>query len=90
MSLDNQYVDAVQSGLMKTPATPAERAWALATLTLIIRHLGWQSYTCEKTATDLAEMQGADKGDMARILALLEGIGAIDREKRGSCQKSSP
>ena len=83
VSLGHQYIDAVQARLMATKATPAERNAALATLLLITRHLGWQDYNCTKTAADLAEMQGADKGDMARTLALLEQTGAISRVKRG-------
>ncbi|SIR56308.1 MULTISPECIES: helix-turn-helix domain-containing protein [Acidiphilium] len=83
VSLGHQYIDAVQARLMATKATPAERGLALGTLLLITRHLSWQDYTCTKTAADLAEMQGLDKGNMARIIALLENVGAISRVKRG-------
>lgn len=83
MSLGHQYIDAVQSRLMATKTTPAERGLALGTLLLITRHLGWQDYTCTKTAADLAEMQGLDKSNMAKIIALLESVGAINRVKRG-------
>jgi DNA-binding transcriptional MerR regulator len=83
VSLGHQYIDAVQARLMATKATPAERNAALATLLLITRHIGWQDYSCTKTAADLAEMQEVDKGDMARTLALLEHVGAISRVKRG-------
>ena len=81
--LGYQYIDAVQARLLETRATPAERNAALATLLLITRHLAWQDYTCTKMAADLAEMQGVDKGDMARTLKLLEGVGAISRVKKG-------
>jgi predicted MarR family transcription regulator len=50
---------------------------------LIVRYLGWQSYSCEKTAADLAEMRGVLKSHMAETLALLEEVGAITRTKRG-------
>ena len=83
VSLGHQYIDAVQARLLQTKATPAERNAAMATLVLIVRHLGWQSYSCEKTAADLAEMQGVKKQDMAETLALLERIGAITRTKHG-------
>ena len=83
MSLGHQYIDAVQARLMATKTTAAERNAALATLLLITRHLGWQDYTCTKTASDLAEMQEVDKSDMAKTIALLESIGAINRVKRG-------
>ena len=83
VSLGHQYIDAVQERLMKSNATTAERAAALATLLLITRHLEWQGYACTKIAADLAEMQGMQKADMARTLALLESVGAISRVKRG-------
>ena len=83
VSLGHQYIDAVQARLLQSDATSAERDAAIATLVLIVRHLGWQSYTCEKTATDLAEMRGKKKQAMAETLALLEKVGAISRVKRG-------
>ena len=83
VSLGHQYIDTIQARLLQTNATPAERNAALATLLLIVRHLGWQSYTCGKTAADLAEMQGVLKSQMAETLALLEKVGAISRVKRG-------
>lgn len=83
VSLGHQYIDAVQARLMATKTTPAERGLALGTLLLITRHLEWQGYTCTKIAADLAEMQGLDKAQMTRTLALLEKVGAISRVKRG-------
>jgi hypothetical protein len=83
VSLGHQFIDTIQGRLLQSEATPAERNAAMATLLLIVRHLGWQSYTCEKTATDLAEMQGVDKSDMAKTIVLLERVGAISRVKRG-------
>lgn len=83
VSLGHQYIDAVQVRLMQAKATSAERDAALATLLLITRHLEWQAYTCSKTAAELAEMRQADKGNMARTLALLEAVGAISRVKKG-------
>lgn len=83
VSLGNQYIDAVQARLMATKATPAERDAALATLLLVVRHLIWQTYTCEKTAAELAEMRGVQKSHMAETLVLLESIGALGRVKRG-------
>ena len=83
VSLGHQYIDAVQARLMATKATAPERDAGLATLLLITRHLGWQDYTCTKTAADLAELRGVDKAHMARTLAMLEEVGAISRVKRG-------
>jgi DNA-binding MarR family transcriptional regulator len=83
VSIGNQYIDAVQTSLMESKSTAAERDAALATLLLITRHLAWQDYTCTKLASDLAEMRGVDKADMARTLATLERVGAINRVKKG-------
>lgn len=79
----DQYHDAVRTRLMATTATPAERMAALGVLMEIKRWMGWQVFTCTKTAAELGELLGIDKGDMARTLALLEQIGAICRVKRG-------
>jgi hypothetical protein len=83
VSLGHQYIDAVQTRLLTTDTTAPERDAALATLLLITRYLEWQGYTCTKVAADLAEMRGVHKAHMARTLALLESIGAINRVKRG-------
>jgi hypothetical protein len=83
VSLGHQFIDAIQSRLLQTEATPAARHLALATLTMIVRHLGWQSYSCEKTAADLAELMGVKAPDMATTLGLLERVNAITRTKRG-------
>jgi len=79
----DQYHDAIRSRLMATKATPAERLAALATLQEIKRWLGWQSFTCSKSATDLCDLLGIKPPNMATILSLLEEIGAITRIKRG-------
>jgi hypothetical protein len=83
VSLGHQYIDVVQSRLLQSAATAPERDAALATLLLITRHLEWQGYACTKVAAELAEMRGIDKAHMARTLALLERVGAINRVKRG-------
>ena len=83
VSLGHQYIDEVQVRLLQTKATPAERGIALATLTMIVRHLGWQSYSCEKTAAELCNLMGINKVSMAETLALLEQVSAITRTKRG-------
>jgi LytS/YehU family sensor histidine kinase len=83
VSLGHQFIDAIQARLLQTKATPAARHLALATLTMIVRHLGWQSYSCEKTAAELADLMAVKAPDMANTLALLEEVGAITRAKRG-------
>ncbi|WP_261767220.1 MarR family transcriptional regulator, partial [Acetobacter orientalis] len=79
----DEYHDAIRARLMASRATPARRAIALATLQEIKRWLGWQSFTCTKTAADLCDLLGFDKVTMSDTLALLEEIGAITRVKRG-------
>lgn len=83
VSIAFQYQDAVTVRLSEKAATPAIRDRALATLWVILRNLQWQSYECSKSASDLCEVLGHDKADMARTLQLLEEVGAIHRVKRG-------
>lgn len=79
----DQYHDAIRARLMATKATPAERAIALAVLAEIKRWMGWQIFTCTKTAAELGDLLGFNKVTMSDTLALLEQIGAIGRIKRG-------
>jgi hypothetical protein len=83
VSLGHQYIDAVQSRLLETKATPAERDAALATLLLITRHMEWQVHTCAKSAAELAALRGVKTSHISTTLALLESVGAISRVKRG-------
>jgi DNA-binding MarR family transcriptional regulator len=83
VSIAFQYQDAVTERLNAAAPTSAARDRALATLWQIVRNLGWQSYECTKTAADLSDVLGYDKGDMARTLKLLEDVGAIRRVRRG-------
>jgi hypothetical protein len=83
VSTGYEFHDAIRDRLMASGATPAERFAARAVLMEIIRWLGWQTYACDKTAAELANMLGMDAGDMTRTLNLLESVGAIARIKRG-------
>jgi DNA-binding MarR family transcriptional regulator len=83
VSIAFQYQDAVTARLNEKAPTSAARDRALATLWQIVRNLAWQSYECTKSAADLCDVLGYDKGDMARTLQLLEDVGAIRRVKRG-------
>lgn len=83
VSLAFQYQDAVTERLRKSGETLARQHQALAVLWQITRHLGWQTYECSKTATDLCDITGIGKSHMARVLDLLEKVGAIRRIKRG-------
>lgn len=78
-----QYHDAMRDRLTAKAATLSARDRALATLSEIIRHLGWQSYECTLNAADLCDLLGYDKARMANTLQLLEEVGAIQRVKRG-------
>ena len=83
VSIAFQYQDAVTERLRNSGEPLAKQHQALAVLWQITRHLAWQSYECTKTATDLCELTGIEKARMARVLDLLEQVGAIRRVKRG-------
>lgn len=83
VSIAFQYQDAVTERLRNSGQSLAKQHQALAVLWQITRHLGWQSYECSKTAADLSEITGIDKAHMARVLDLLEQVGAIRRVKSG-------
>ena len=75
--------DALQDRLLKSRATPAERATALMVFAEVLRRLGRQTHDCAGTATEIGDRLGVDKVSMSKSLALLERIGAIARVKRG-------
>jgi predicted MarR family transcription regulator len=83
VSTGHEYHDAIRDRLMAASITPAERATARSVLLEIVRWLGWQSFECQKTAAELAELLAIDSGHMTRTLRLLENVGAIARVKRG-------
>lgn len=83
VSIAFQYQDAVTERLFETAPTNAKAKEAMSVLWTICRHLGWQSYECTKTASQLSEITRTNKADMARVLKLLEEVGAIRRIKRG-------
>jgi len=68
VSIAFQYQDAVTERMV---------------LWTICRHLGWQSYECTKTATQLCDITRTNEANMSRALNLLEDVGAIHRVKRG-------
>jgi DNA-binding transcriptional ArsR family regulator len=49
----------------------------------VIRWLGWQSYECTRTASDIAQQTGLLPKTVSESLALLERVGAVTRIKRG-------
>lgn len=83
VSIAHQYQDAITERLFAEAPTTAQAKEAQAILWQITRHLRWQSYVCDKTAADLCDLTRTDKARMARLLDLLEKVGAIHRVKRG-------
>lgn len=83
VSIAFQYQDAVTERLRNSGQTLAKQHQALAVLWQITRHLGWQTYECTKTASDLCDLTGITPNNMSPILDLLERVGAIHRVKRG-------
>jgi len=83
VSIAFQYQDAVTERLFAAAPTAAKANLALSILWAICRHLGWQSYECSRTASQLCEITRTDPAHMARSLSLLEEVGAIRRVRRG-------
>jgi hypothetical protein len=83
VSLAFQYQDAISERLRNSGQTLARQQQAKAVLWDIVRHLSWQSYTCQKTAAELADVCGMRASHMSDTLDLLEQVGAIVRVKRG-------
>ena len=83
VSIAHQYQDAVTERLFEAAPTTTKAKEALALLTVIIRHLGWQTYECTKTAADLCALTRTNKTNMSMAIALLEEVGAIRRVRRG-------
>ena len=83
VSIAFQYQDAVTERLRNSGRTVAKQQQAKAVLWDIVRHLGWQTYECTKTAADLCNIAGIDKVSMSDALKLLEEVGAIRRVQRG-------
>jgi DNA-binding transcriptional ArsR family regulator len=83
VTMGYEYHDAIRSRLIATGATPAERGVAHMVLSEVIRWLGWQSYECSRTAAEIGASLGLHKVVVSEALALLEGVGAITRIKRG-------
>lgn len=83
VSIAFQYQDAVTERLFADAKTTAQAYHAQAVLWQICRNLGWQSYECTKTASDLCEIMHTKAPNMSVALDLLEQVGAIQRVKRG-------
>jgi len=79
----DEFHDAVRDRLRALEITTAKMASAVMVLAEICRHLPWEDHVCPRSASDLADLLGMNQSDMARSLALLESIGAIQRVTRG-------
>ena len=84
----HQYFDTITQRLVaSSDVTTGERMAALAALSAIIRHLGWQSHTCEKSASELAALLGLQRASMTRTIQMLERVGAITRISTGRTKR---
>lgn len=83
VSLAHQYQDAIEERLIQSGKTPAQQDRALSVLWTLTRHIKWQSYEVDITASDLAERKKLDRANLSRTLALLEEVGAIKQVKKG-------
>ena len=83
VSFGHEYFDAMLTRLKAAGVSGSERRAALAMLAVIVRHLGWQTYECTKTAVELGEMLDMAPPNVAPVMTLLERIGGITRVKRG-------
>jgi hypothetical protein len=83
VSVGHEYFDAIFARLKTSGVSGVQQRTALATLGVITRYLGWQTYECTKTAAELADMLTMDAAHVTRTLQLLERVGAISRIKRG-------
>lgn len=77
------FHDAIRDRLKASGATPAERTTAQAVLFEALRWLGWQSFECTRTASEIADQTDLHPMVVSEALARLESVGAITRIKRG-------
>ncbi len=83
MSIRFRNQNAVTERLSAVGPTGARANEALRILWTLRRHIGWQSYGCARTASQLCEVTRTDRARMARLPELPEDMGAIRRVKRG-------
>lgn len=77
------YLDLIVARLRATNTTIAERTIALAVLQQVRRWLDYETLICTKTGTEIAREIGVHLGNLPPVMALLEQVGAIRREKLG-------
>ncbi len=89
ISMDPEFHDEVLARLRDTGTAGSGLRSALAILALIIRWIpetpvqGRPPNACSKNATELADLLGMHIADFAKVLKVLEGIGAIRRVRNG-------
>lgn len=83
VSIGHDFHDAVRDRLKASEATPAQRTTAQAVLYEIIRHLGWQTFECQRTAAQIADQMGLNQMVVSEAIQRLESVAAITRIKRG-------
>jgi hypothetical protein len=80
---NDPYLDIIVARLRATNTTIAERTIALAVLQQVRRWLDCETLICTKTGTEIAREIGVHLGNLPPVMALLEQVGAIRREKLG-------
>lgn len=78
-SVSNEYWDTIRTRIQQKPLTTARKTAALAVLTEVIRHVGWETSACDITAAEIARLLRMQPADVSRALALLEDVRAIYR-----------
>jgi hypothetical protein len=77
------YFDTVRARLQETFTSAEDRGLTVQLLQIIVRNLVGKTYVCSKTAADLSSLRALSTVTVSRLLRILEGMGAITREKSG-------
>jgi len=77
------FLDLIVARLRATNASLAERTIALAVLQQVRRWLDFETLICTKSGTEIAREIGVQKENLPPVMARLEQVGAIRREKMG-------
>ena len=83
VSIAFQYQGTITERLFAGAKSGAQAKEALSFLWTICRHMGWQTHTCDKTASPSCEIIRTRPSHMATALKLLDDVDATWRVKRG-------
>jgi hypothetical protein len=81
-SFGRQFLDTINGRLITAARTTCQQSEARSVLLWIGRWIGYERHVCEKTEAELAKELDMGRGHLARVLGLLEKIGAITRVTR--------